>query len=101
MVTSKITFLLIMLLLGTGLIFELPVLTYILSSIGILTPPFMRHYRRHSIVIILILSAMITPPDPISLFLMALPLTILYEVSIGVSWLATKTEEETANLKTD
>ena len=89
------------LLLGTGLIFELPVLTYILSSIGILTPPFMRHYRRHSIVIILILSAMITPPDPISLFLMALPLTILYEVSIGVSWLATKTKEETPNLKTD
>ena len=89
------------LLLGTGLIFELPVLTYILSSIGILTPPFMRHYRRHSIVIILILSAMITPPDPISLFLMALPLTILYEISIGVSWLATKTEEETTNLKTE
>ena len=87
------------LLLGTGLIFELPVISYILSAIGILTPPFMRHYRRHSIIIILILSAMITPPDPISLFLIAIPLTILYEISIGVSWIATKTGEETSNLK--
>ena len=58
----------------------------------------MRHYRRHAIVVILILAAMITPPDPISLFLMALPLLVLYELSIGVSWFANRitSQDETS-----
>ena len=47
----------------------------------------MAHYRRHAVVIILILSSFITPPDPISLVLMSIPLMLLYEFSIGVSWL--------------
>jgi len=47
----------------------------------------MRHYRRHSIIIILILSSFITPPDPVSMLIMAFPLILLYEISIGVSWL--------------
>ena len=76
-----------MLLLGSGVIFELPIIVFILSSIGILTPAFMRHYRRHALVFILILSAFITPPDPISLVFMSIPLAILYELSIGVSWM--------------
>ncbi|OUX21212.1 MAG: hypothetical protein CBE10_00610 [bacterium TMED250] len=50
----------------------------------------MRHYRRYAIVIILILSAFITPPDPISLVLMSIPLLLLYEISIGVSWLVNR-----------
>jgi len=75
------------LMVGSGLIFELPVLVFILSLIGLLTPSFMAHYRRHAVVIILILSAFITPPDPISLVLMSIPLMLLYEFSIGVSWL--------------
>ena len=75
------------LMVGSGLIFELPVLVFILSLIGLLTPAFMAHYRRHAVVIILILSAFITPPDPISLVLMSIPLMLLYEFSIGVSWL--------------
>jgi sec-independent protein translocase protein TatC len=62
-------------------------IVFILSSIGILTPAFMRHYRRHALVFILILSAFITPPDPISLVFMSIPLAILYEISIGVSWM--------------
>ena len=78
------------LLIGSGLIFELPVLVFILSVIGLLTPAFMSHYRRHSIVIILILSAFITPPDPVSLVLMFIPLWLLYEISIGVSWLVNR-----------
>ncbi len=78
------------LMIGSGLIFELPVLVFILSVIGLLTPAFMSHYRRHSIVIILILSAFITPPDPVSLVLMFIPLWLLYEISIGVSWLANR-----------
>ena len=78
------------LLIGSGLIFELPVLVFILSVIGLLTPAFMSHYRRHSIVVILILSAFITPPDPVSLVLMFIPLWLLYEISIGVSWLVNR-----------
>ena len=78
------------LMVGSGLIFELPVIVFILSIIGLLTPAFMRHYRRYAIVVILVLSAFITPPDPISLILMSIPLLILYEVSIGVSWLVNR-----------
>jgi len=80
------------LMLGSGIIFELPVLVFIFSKIGLLTPPFMRHYRRHSFIIILILSALITPPDPISLMLMCIPLVLLYELSIGVSWMVNKSK---------
>ncbi len=79
-----------MLMLGSGVIFELPVLVFILSSIGLLTPAFLRHYRRHAIILILFLSAIITPPDPISLVIMSIPLWGLYELSIGVSWLVNK-----------
>jgi len=78
------------LMLGAGLIFQLPVVSLLLSAIGLLTPPFMRHYRRHSIVVILILSSFITPPDPVSMLIMAFPLVGLYELSIGVSWLVNK-----------
>ena len=78
------------LMIGSGFIFELPVLVFILSVIGLLTPAFMSHYRRHSAVVILVLSAFITPPDPISLVLMSIPLLGLYELSIGVSWLVNR-----------
>ena len=70
------------LIFSSGLLFQLPVLVVIFTLIGILTPPFMRHYRRHSFITILILSALITPPDPISLLMMSLPLILLYELSI-------------------
>jgi sec-independent protein translocase protein TatC len=75
------------LLLGSGFIFQLPVVSLILSVIGLLTPAFMRHYRRHSIVSIFILSSFITPPDPVSMLIMAIPLILLYELSIGISWI--------------
>ena len=77
-------------LLGAGIIFQLPVVSLVLSAIGILTPPFMRHYRRHSVVVILILSSFITPPDPVSMLIMSFPLILLYEMSIGVSWLVNR-----------
>lgn len=70
---------------GSGLLFQLPVVVYFLTKIGILTPQFMRKYRKHAVVIILILAALITPPDPLSQTIIALPLYILYEVSIFVS----------------
>ena len=78
------------LLIGAGVIFQLPVVSLVLSTIGILTPAFMRHYRRHSIVVILILSSFITPPDPVSMLIMSFPLVLLYETSIGVSWLVNR-----------
>ena len=81
------------LLLGSGLVFQLPVLSLFLSAIGVLTPPFMRHYRRHAIVTILILSSFITPPDPVSMLMMAVPLVVLYEISIGVSWMVNHRRE--------
>ena len=78
------------LMLGSGLIFQLPVVSLLLSAIGLLTPPFMRHYRRHSIIVIMVLSSFITPPDPISMLIMAFPLILLYELSIGVSWVVNR-----------
>lgn len=70
----------------TGLVFELPIISYILSKLGVLTPGFMRKYRRHAVVIILITAAIITPsPDVVSQMLVAVPLYILYEISIRVS----------------
>ena len=70
----------------TGIVFELPVVVYFLTKIGILTPVFMRTYRRHSVVVILIVAAIITPTsDATTLILVAMPLYVLYEISILVS----------------
>lgn len=73
------------LMMGAGIIFEMPIVAFILSSVGILTPKFLRKYRRHALVGIMILSAFITPPDPVSMLMMTGPLMILYEISILVS----------------
>lgn len=72
--------------LACGITFQLPMIAYVLSMVGILTPQFMREYRRHALVVILIIAAIITPsPDMISQLLVTLPLLGLYEISIGVS----------------
>jgi sec-independent protein translocase protein TatC len=71
--------------LATGLVFELPIISFFLTKIGIITPSFMRKYRKHAIVIIFIIAAIITPPDVFSQTLVALPLLILYEISIFIS----------------
>lgn len=76
--------------LSTGVIFQLPMISFALSRIGLLTPDFMRKYRRHSIVTFFILGAFLTPPDPISQTLIAVPLIGLYEVSILISASANK-----------
>ena len=68
-----------------GIAFELPVLVYFLSRIGVLTPKFLRKYRRHSYVILLIIAAIITPPDVLSQMIVTIPLVILFEVSIFIS----------------
>lgn len=68
-----------------AIVFQLPIIVYFLSKIGIITPELMKTYRRHSIVIVLILSAIITPPDITSQILVAIPLVFLYELSIFIS----------------
>jgi sec-independent protein translocase protein TatC len=70
-----------------GIVFELPTLSFLLTKLGLLTPFIMRKYRRYAIVGTFIIGAILTPPDPISQILLALPLIILYEVSIFVSYL--------------
>jgi Twin arginine targeting (Tat) protein translocase TatC len=72
--------------LGSGVIFQLPVIIYILSKLGIMTPAFMRASRRYSTVLILIIAAVVTPTaDPYTMMIVALPLFLLYELSIFIS----------------
>ena len=78
-------------MLSAGLIFELPMIAYILARIGIINPQMLRSYRRHSIVVILVLAAALTPStDPISQLVFAAPLWLLYEISILVTVFAGK-----------
>lgn len=76
-----------------GLIFELPILMYFLTKIGLVTPEFLRKYRKISIVVVLILSAVITPPDVASQIIVAIPILLLYELSIYISKIVLKREE--------
>ncbi len=76
-----------------GLIFELPILMYFLTKIGLVTPEFLRKYRKISIVVVLILSAVITPPDVASQIIVAIPIVLLYELSIYISKIVLKREE--------
>lgn len=71
--------------LAAGVMFELPILVYFLARISLITPEFMRNYRRHAIVVTLLLSAIITPPDIFSQVLISVPILILYELSIYIA----------------
>jgi sec-independent protein translocase protein TatC len=83
--------------LATGVVFELPIIAFFLTKIGIITPAFMRKYRKHAIVVIFIVAAIITPPDVFSQTLVAVPLLILYEVSILISARVMKQKEKKHN----
>lgn len=80
--------------LASGLIFELPIVIYFLTKVGVVTPQFLKKYRKYALVIVLILSAIITPPDIVSQIIVAIPVLILYEVSIIISRIMYKKEEE-------
>ena len=71
--------------LATGIVFELPIFILFLSKINLVTPEFLKKYRRHAIILILIFAAIITPPDVFSQILVSIPMMILYEVSILIS----------------
>ena len=70
---------------GSGLLFQLPVVIYFLARVGIVTADMLRTFRRHAIVVILVIAAVITPPDPISQTIVAIPLYMLYEFSIVIA----------------
>lgn len=73
------------LIFSTGLVFELPILVYFLSKVGLITPSFMKRYRKHAIVVILLVAGIITPPDVFSQMLVSIPMYLLFEISILIS----------------
>lgn len=83
--------------LSTGLVFEMPVLIWFLARMGIITPAFLKKYRKHVIIILLIVSAIITPPDVLSQFLVVIPLYLLFELGVKV---AGRTSEQVQNEET-
>ena len=83
-------------MLGVSLVFELPVVIYFLSKLGLVTPTFLRKYRKHSLVVVLILSAIITPPDVASQVIVSIPILILYEISIYISGFVQKRQLKNA-----
>ncbi|UUV22850.1 twin-arginine translocase subunit TatC [Paenimyroides aestuarii] len=76
--------------LATGLIFELPIIIFFLAYLGLITDSFLREYRRYAYVLILIVAAIVTPPDIISQMIVSIPLIILYEGSIVIAKVITK-----------
>ena len=76
--------------LACGVIFQVPVISYFLSKVGLLDPDIMRKYRRHALVAILIVAAFLTPPDPISQMMIAVPLLVLYQFAIFLSKIASR-----------
>ena len=80
--------------LASGIIFELPIVVYFLTKIGIITPNFLRKNRKISLVVVLSLSAIITPPDIASQIIVSIPILILYEVSILISRIVTRKQQK-------
>ena len=80
--------------LSAGFIFELPILMYFFTKIGLVTPDFLRNNRKFAIVIVLSISAIITPPDIASQIIVTIPILILYEVSIFISKIVHKRQQK-------
>jgi sec-independent protein translocase protein TatC len=91
------------LVLACGLLFQLPIVVYFTTKAGLVSSSLLRKYRKHAIIVILILGAMLTPPDPFSQILIAIPLVMLYQVGIFIAKRVEKREEQDENLpvKTD
>ena len=81
---------------GTGIVFELPIIIYFLAKIGLVTPTFLRNARKISYIVILIVAAIITPPDVTSQIIVSIPLIFLYEVGL---WIAARVERRKAQSK--
>ncbi len=81
-------------ILASGLMFELPIIIYFLSKLGLVTPSFLKNNRKYAIVLILIISAIITPPDIASQFIVSIPVLILYEFSILIAKVIYKKQQK-------
>jgi len=86
------------LVLACGLMFQLPIVVFFLSKAGLVTPDLMRKYRRHAIIVILVVAAIITPPDVISQIMIAIPLIFLYQLSIFISKMVLRNQERSEAL---
>ncbi len=85
---------------ASGLYFELPIILYFLTKLGLVTPTFLRTYRKYAIVIVLIIAAIVTPPDVVSQITVAIPMLLIYEASIWISAVVVrnkKRDEQTSN----
>jgi sec-independent protein translocase protein TatC len=80
--------------LASGIIFELPIIIYFLTRVGVITPEFLKKNRKISLVLVLSLSAIITPPDVVSQIIVSIPILILYEVSIIIAKIVTKNQDK-------
>lgn len=81
-------------ILASGLFFELPIIIYFLTKLGLVTPRFLRKYWKYAVIIILIIAAIVTPPDVVSQTIVAIPMLLIYEVSIFISVLVHKKRQK-------
>jgi len=79
---------------ASGIFFELPIIIYFLTKLGLVTPGFLRKYRKYAIVIVLIVAAIVTPPDVVSQIIVAIPMLIIFELSVIISALVYKRKDE-------
>jgi sec-independent protein translocase protein TatC len=96
---SEYTQLFLTIILGMGLIFEMPVIVFFLAFLGVLSPNFMLQNFRYAILIIFILAAIVAPPDLVSMCVFAAPMVALYGVSVGVAWLVHPKQREARKAK--
>ncbi|WP_367773757.1 twin-arginine translocase subunit TatC [Flavobacterium sp. WC2421] len=80
--------------LASGLFFELPIIIYFLTKLGLVTPTFLRTYRKYAIVLVLIIAAIVTPPDVVSQTIVAIPMLLIYEASIWISVFVVKNKKD-------
>lgn len=84
---------------ASGLIFELPIIIYFLTKIGLVTPEILKKYRKMGLIVVLVLSAVITPPDIVSQIIVAIPILVLYEISILISKVVVRNQKRAENVK--
>ena len=84
---------------ASGLIFELPIIIYFLTKVGLVTPELLKTYRKYALVVVLILAAIITPPDIASQVIVAIPILILYQISIYISRIVVKNQRKKTKAK--
>ena len=85
---------------ATGLLFELPIIIFFLARLGLVTAEFLRTYRKYAIVIILMVAAIVTPPDVISQIIVSIPILLIYEVSIFIAAAVVKKQLKDAKQST-